>query len=106
MNINQIETQDELSSLTGERRLVDIWRREIDNAKNYHEKSKEIAKQYQELYESQEQEQETRLSLKSTYPIFWSNTQVLRPLLFSKLPKANITQSFSMMMRFQELVAS
>lgn len=94
MNMNQIETQDELSSLTGERRLVDIWRREIDNAKNYHEKSKEIAKQYQELYESQEQEQETRLSLKSTYPIFWSNTQVLRPLLFSKLPKANITQSF------------
>jgi len=94
MNMNQIETQDELSSLTGERRLVDIWRREIDNAKNYHEKSKEIAKQYQELYESQEQEQETRSSLKSTYPIFWSNTQVLRPLLFSKLPKANITQSF------------
>lgn len=94
MNMNQIETQDELSSLTGERRLVDIWRREIDNAKNYHEKSKEIAKQYQELYESQEQEEETRLSLKSTYPIFWSNTQVLRPLLFSKLPKANITQSF------------
>ena len=94
MNMNQIETQDELSSLTGEQRLVDIWRREIDNAKNYHEKSKEIAKEYQELYESQEQEQETRLSLKSTYPIFWSNTQVLRPLLFSKLPKANITQSF------------
>lgn len=94
MNMNQIETQDELSSLTGERRLVDIWRREIDNAKNYHEKSKEIAKEFQELYESQEQEQETRLSLKSTYPIFWSNTQVLRPLLFSKLPKANITQSF------------
>lgn len=92
--MNQIETQDELSSLTGEQRLVDIWRREIDNAKNYHEKSKEIAKQYQELYESQEQEEETRLSLKSTYPIFWSNTQVLRPLLFSKLPKANITQSF------------
>ena len=36
MTMNQIETQDELSSLTGERRLVDIWRREIDNAKNYH----------------------------------------------------------------------
>ena len=41
--MNQIETQDELSSLTGEQRLVDIWRREINNAKNYHEKSKEIA---------------------------------------------------------------
>ena len=94
MTMNQIETQDELSSLTGERRLVDIWRREIDNAKKYHEKSKAVAKEYQDLYESQEQEAETRISLKSNYPIFWSNTQVLRPLLFSKLPKANITQSF------------
>ena len=92
MTINQIETQDELSSLTGERRLVDIWRREIENAKNYHEKSKAIAKEYQELYE--DQESETRISLKSNFPIFWSNTQVLRPLLFSKLPKANITQAF------------
>ena len=94
MTMNQIETQDELSSLTGERRLVDIWRREIDNAKRYHDKSKAVAKEYQDLYESQEQEAETRISLKSNYPIFWSNTQVLRPLLFSKLPKANITQSF------------
>ena len=92
MTINQIETQDELSSLTGERRLVDIWRREIENAKKYHETSKETAKQYQELYE--DQESETRISLKSNFPIFWSNTQVLRPLLFSKLPKANITQAF------------
>ena len=90
MSMNQIETQDELSSLTGEQRLVDIWRREIDNAKKYHEKSKEIAKKYQEIYESQAEEAE----LQSNFPIFWSNTQVLRPLLFSKLPKANITQSF------------
>ena len=90
--MNQIEIQDELSSLTGQRRLVDIWRREIENAKKYHETSKETAKQYQELYE--EQESETKISLKSNFPIFWNNTQVLRPLLFSKLPKANITQAF------------
>lgn len=90
MTMNQIETQDELTTLKGERALVDIWRREIDNARKYHEKSKEIAKKYQETYELQEQEAE----LKSNFPIFWSNTQVLRPLLFSKLPKANITQSF------------
>ena len=48
--MNQIETQDELSSLTGERRLVDIWRREIDNAKKYHEKSKAVAKEYDKFY--------------------------------------------------------
>jgi len=40
MNMNQIETQDELTTAKGERALIDIWRREIDNAKNYHEKSK------------------------------------------------------------------
>lgn len=92
--MNQIELQDELSTLNGERSLVEIWKREIDNAKNYHESSKKMAKEFQLLYESQEDQAESSPSLKSNYPIFWSNTQVLRPLLFSKLPKANITQSF------------
>jgi hypothetical protein len=95
MTMSQIETQDELTSLTGEKRLVDIWRREIDNAKKYHEKSKKIAKEYQEIYESQDDGVDNSIYTKeSDYPIFWSNTQVLKPLLFSKLPKANITQSF------------
>ena len=94
MTINQVELQDELSTLNGERSLVEIWKREIDNAKNYHESSKKMAKEFQLLYESQEDQAESSPSLKSNYPIFWSNTQVLRPLLFSKLPKANITQSF------------
>lgn len=92
--MNQVELQDELSTLNGERSLVEIWKREIDNAKNYHESSKKMAKEFQLLYESQEDQAESSPSLKSNYPIFWSNTQVLRPLLFSKLPKANITQSF------------
>ena len=94
MTMNQVELQDELSTLNGERSLVEIWKREIDNAKNYHESSKKMAKEFQLLYESQEDQAESSPSLKSNYPIFWSNTQVLRPLLFSKLPKANITQSF------------
>ena len=92
--MNQVELQDELSTLNGERSLVEIWKREIDNAKNYHESSKKMAKEFQLLYEAQEDQAESSPSLKSNYPIFWSNTQVLRPLLFSKLPKANITQSF------------
>jgi hypothetical protein len=90
MTTQQVELQEELTSLKGERALVDIWRREIDNAKNYHEKSKEIAKQFQEIYEKQE----TEVSYNSSaYPIFWSNTQTLKPLLFSKLPKINIAQA-------------
>jgi hypothetical protein len=95
MAMNQIETQDELTTLNGERALVDIWRREIDNSKKYHEKSKKIAKEFQDIYESQDDEINNSVYSKITdYPIFWSNTQVLKPLLFSKLPKANITQSF------------
>ena len=89
MNMNQIETQDQLTTANGERALVDIWRREIDNAKNYHEKSKETAKKFQEIYDCQESENNNA----DNYPIFWSNTQVLKPLLFSKLPKINIAQS-------------
>jgi hypothetical protein len=90
MTTQQVELQEELTSLKGERALVDIWRKEIDNAKNYHDKSKEIAKQFQEIYEKQE----TEVSYNSSaYPIFWSNTQTLKPLLFSKLPKINIAQA-------------
>jgi len=89
MNMNQIETQDELTTAKGERALIDIWRREIDNAKNYHEKSKETAKKFQDVYDCQENENNNA----DNYPIFWSNTQVLKPLLFSKLPKINIAQA-------------
>ena len=92
MNMNQIETQDELTTAKGERALVEIWKREIDNAKKYHEKTQETAKKYQEIYESEESEQ-TKAEINNQFPIFWSNTQVLRPLLFSKLPKINITQA-------------
>ena len=90
MNMNQIETQDQLTTASGERALVDIWRREIDNAKNYHEKSKETAKKFQEIYDCQENQINYHTN---NYPIFWSNTQVLKPLLFSKLPKINIAQA-------------
>jgi len=90
--MNQIETQDELTTAKGERALVEIWKREIDNAKKYHEKTKETAKKFQEIYESEESEQ-TKAEINNQFPIFWSNTQDLRPLLFSKLPKINITQA-------------
>jgi hypothetical protein len=90
MTIQQVELQEDLTSYEGDKALVDIWRREIDNAKKYHEKSKETAKEFQEIYEKQESEKNYS---SSAYPIFWSNTQVLKPLLFSKLPKINIAQA-------------
>jgi hypothetical protein len=90
MTIQQVELQEDLTSYEGDKALVDIWRREIDNAKVYHEKSKETAKEFQQIYEKQESEKNYS---SSAYPIFWSNTQVLKPLLFSKLPKINIAQA-------------
>lgn len=88
--MNQIETQDELTNQRGEKGLIDIWRREIENSLKYHEATKSTAKEFQAIYEMQEVDGLRR----NKFPIFWSNTQVLRPLLFSKLPKVNITQSF------------
>ena len=67
--MNQVELQDELSTLNGERSLVEIWKREIDNAKNYHESSKKMAKEFQLLYEAQEDQAESSPSLKSNYPL-------------------------------------
>lgn len=90
MTIQQVELQEDLTSYEGDKALVDIWRREIDNAKKYHEKSKETAIEFQQIYEKQESEKNYS---SSAYPIFWSNTQVLKPLLFSKLPKINIAQA-------------
>ena len=87
--MNQIETQDELTEQTGKKALVDIWRREINNAKKYHETSQKTAKDFQAIYDKQDEE----TKIYENYPIFWSNTQVLKPLLFSKLPKINITQA-------------
>jgi hypothetical protein len=90
MTIQQVELQEDLTSYEGDKALVDIWRREIDNAKKYHEKSKETAIEFQQIYEKQESEKNYS---SSAYPIFWSNTQVLKSLLFSKLPKINIAQA-------------
>ena len=89
MNMNQIETQDELTNKKGNKALIDIWRREIDNAKKYHEESKKTAKDFQAIYDRQDKDN----TIHNTYPIFWSNTQVMKPLLFSKLPKINIAQA-------------
>lgn len=86
---NGIETQADLTQKTGKAGLIDIWRRELENAIEYHKDSKKTSREYYEIYENQE-----KRNMRSTdYSIFWANTQTLRPLLFSKLPKSNITQA-------------
>lgn len=86
---NSAETQKDLTDKKGKEALIDIWKKEIANSSKYHEKSKELAKEFQSIYDG-----ENDRNSKKSYPIFWSNTQTLKPLLFSKLPKVNIAQSF------------
>lgn len=86
---NGIETQQDLTQKTGEAGLIDIWRRELENSIAYHKKSKKDSQEMYDIYENQDKNNLRRVD----YSIFWSNTQVLRPLLFSKLPKTNITQA-------------
>ena len=82
----QIETQEYLVKSKGKYSLIDIWRAEIENSEKYHKESKKEGEEYLQIYENEDKQQHS-------LPIFWSNTQVLRPLLFSKLPKANIIQA-------------
>ena len=86
---NSAETQKDLTDKKGKEAIIEIWKKEIENSIKYHEKSKELAKEFQNIYDG-----ENDRYAKKSYPIFWSNTQTLKPLLFSKLPKVNITQSF------------
>ena len=86
---NSAETQKDLTDKKGKEALIEIWKKEIENSTKYHQKSKELAKEFQNIYDG-----ENDRYAKKSYPIFWSNTQTLKPLLFSKLPKVNITQSF------------
>jgi hypothetical protein len=82
----QIETREDLSKSKGKDSLIDIWRAEIENSEKYHKESKKEGEEYLEVYENEDKQQHS-------LPIFWSNTQVLRPFLFSKLPKTNIIQT-------------
>ena len=84
-----IETQQDLTQKTGKAGLIDIWRRELENSIAYHKDSKKDSQDIYDTYENQDKRNLKRVD----YSIFWSNTQVLRPLLFSKLPKTNITQA-------------
>lgn len=86
---NSAETQKDLTDKKGKEALIEIWKKEIENSIKYHQKSKELSKEFQNIYDG-----ENDRYAKKSYPIFWSNTQTLKPLLFSKLPKVNITQSF------------
>ena len=83
----QVENKEDLTHSTGDAGLVEIWTKEIENADKYEKNWRKEADENFVVYNN-EGVREDR------YNVFWSNTQTLRPLLFSRLPKTNITQRF------------
>jgi len=83
----QVEKKEDLTHSKGDAGLVEIWTKEIENAINYEKKWHDEADANFTIYNNEGQSEDR-------YNVFWSNTQTLRPLLFSRLPKTNITQRF------------
>ena len=83
----QVENKEDLTHSKGDARLVEIWTKEIENATTYEKTWCDEASANFTVYNNEGQREDR-------YNIFWSNTQTLRPLLFSRLPKTNITQRF------------
>jgi hypothetical protein len=83
----QVENKEDLTHSKGDAGLVEIWTKEIENADRYEKKWRDEADANFTIYNNEGQSEDR-------YNVFWSNTQTLRPLLFSRLPKTNITQRF------------
>jgi hypothetical protein len=91
MQADQVETKEDLSLSKGNAGLVEIWTRELENSNNYEQKWRDEAGKYFNIYKDQ---YNSDYNDSKRYNVFWANTQTLRPLVFSKLPKPNITQRF------------
>jgi hypothetical protein len=91
MQADQVETKEDLSLSKGNAGLVEIWTKELENANNYEKNWRDEADKYFKIYKD---EFNNDGSDSKRYNVFWANTQTLRPLVFSKLPKPNIAQRF------------
>jgi hypothetical protein len=91
MQADQVETKKDLALSGGNAGLVEIWTKELENANNYEQKWRDEADKYFKIYKDEFNNDGTD---SKRYNVFWANTQTLRPLVFSKLPKPNITQRF------------
>lgn len=91
----QVETPKDLTNSDGAAALVDIWTKEIENSSNKERNFRDEARKYFQIYEDSKDLTDPSTGEKARrYNVFWSNTQTLRPLVFSRLPKPNITRRF------------
>jgi hypothetical protein len=87
----QVEKKEDLALSKGNAGLVEIWSKELENSDNYEKNWRKEADKYFQIYRD---EYNGNYDDSRRYNVFWANTQTLRPLVFSKLPKPNITQRF------------
>lgn len=91
MQADQVEKKEDLALSKGNAGLVEIWTKELENSNNNEIKWRDEATKYFQIYKD---EFNNDGSDSKRYNVFWANTQTLRPLVFSRLPKPNITQRF------------
>lgn len=74
--------------------FIERWTKELENASNKEKDWREEAKKYFQIYKDEKKIITESRESSSRYNVFWSNTQTLRPLVFSNLPNPNITRRF------------
>jgi hypothetical protein len=87
------ESQKELTSTKGKAALVEIWSKEIENASKKEANFRKEANSYLDVYRNVANNTND-LTHPEGYNVYWSNTQTLRPLVFSNLPDPNVTRRF------------
>jgi hypothetical protein len=86
----QVEKKEDLSHSKGAAAIVEIWTKELENSDKKEKNWRDEAEKNFDIYIDNPAE-----GTENRYNVFWSNTQTLRPLVFSKLPEPNITPNFS-----------
>jgi hypothetical protein len=90
----QVETKEDLTTSKGDAGKIQIWTAELENSSNKEKDFREEGKQYLEVYRDEKKIFGGFGESAERYNVFWSNTQTLRPLVFSNLPAPNITRRF------------
>lgn len=90
----QVENKEDLTSSSGDAGLIEIWTKEIENASNKEKNWRDEATRYFQTYRDEKDIIDDFGNKAHRYNVFWSNTQTLRPLVFSNLPDPNITRRF------------
>jgi len=75
-------------------KLVKYWTEQLEEASKREKNWQQEATEYFQVYKNEKKVINSSNGQSERYPVFWSNTQTLMPLIFSKLPSPNIRRRF------------